>query len=78
MKVKYIFESKKYGTITNDRPFIDNDDMKEKEFGGCIVTFDKTPMLQDYNAIADKLWCGQLQWNYPSAELKSITTKLIE
>lgn len=78
MKIKIIFESEKYGTITNNRPFIDNDDMEEEEFGGCIVTFDTIPMYQDYLKIINKLWVEQLQWDYPNNKMKNITTEIIQ
>lgn len=78
MKIKFSFNTKNYGTITNDKPFADRVDMSDNEFGGCVVDFKSVPMIQDYNNAVNGLWCKQLQWDYPNAEITSITTELVD
>lgn len=78
MKIKFLFHTENYGTITNDNPFIRKDDMTDEEFGGCVVEFEKTPMIQDYNNAANKIWCTQLQWDYPNTKVKSVSTELFD
>lgn len=78
MKIKFSFHTEKYGTVTNDKPFINREDMAEDEYGGCIVDFETVPMVQDYQNIVNELWCRQLQWDYPNTKMESITTELVD
>lgn len=78
MKIKFIFNSETYGTITNDKPFIDTDDMTDEQMGGCVVELDHVPMLQEYMVLWNKIWCEQLQWDYPNNKMKDTITELIE
>lgn len=78
MKIQFSFHTKKYGTITNTKPFTDKEDKTDDEFGGCVVDFEHVPMIQDYNRAANDIWCKQLQWDYPNTTMESVTTKMIE
>lgn len=76
-RIKVTFHTENYGVITNNKPFIENFD-KDEDAGGCIINFDKIPMLQDYNSLINKIWCEQLQWSYPNVKMGYITTELLD